>query len=495
MKLLFRTLGIAVLIVACSIAGIAQAPLRTLQNAAAATGNGTAFDVESYGGVNIQITGTFSATITFETTTDGTNWVARKATNVTDEVSATTATAAGEYNVQVAGATQFRARISAYTSGTVTVRARGTSGSIVRRSSGGGGSGTVNSGVGGQFAYYPSTGTTVDDVAGFSYSATADWTLQGTPASGKTGLLLYEPTATASATIQGAPSLLHLHAINNTAFWAIGYSSDATAYEWANYLEDDGGLSFDVDNGTISGLITFYPQGLELQSISSTYYGGIAEVASDQFGLMLTTSTPTSGATFPLTWRDTGITQLAPAAALADGDLAVNHVHLYLNETADSLNVKWKESGGTVFTRPISSLAASNSSSFAKTTDTTLANITGLTRNVEAGRTYTFRAELDTTAAATGGVKFAVSGTATATSINYSGVLLDGTTVLANTRATALGTTVCAVTTSTAGTCTIKGTIVVNAAGTLTLQFAQNASDAGASTVLVNQSLQLIPIG
>ena len=142
----------------------------------------------------------------------------------------------------------------------------------------------------------------------------------------------------------------------------------------------------------------------------------------------------------------------------------------------------------------LTGLAARNSSSFAKTSDTTLANITGLTRNVEASRTYAFTAVIQTTAAATGGVKFSVSGTATATAISYEGVLAGGAVLIAQTRATALDTTVCASTTSTVGTCTINGVITVANAGTLTVQFAQNTSDAGASTVLANQSLRLIPI-
>lgn len=142
----------------------------------------------------------------------------------------------------------------------------------------------------------------------------------------------------------------------------------------------------------------------------------------------------------------------------------------------------------------LTGLSARNSSAFAKTSDTTLANITGLTRNVEASRAYAFRAVLETTAAATGGVKFAVSGTATATSINYEGLLYNGAAVVAQTRSTALDGVVCAVTNATAATCVIEGVIVVNAAGTLTVQFAQNASDGGASTVLINQYLQLIPI-
>ena len=177
----------------------------------------------------------------------------------------------------------------------------------------------------------------------------------------------------------------------------------------------------------------------------------------------------------------------APTSSPADefqlysADGAAGAAEAYIRNEAGELN-------------RLSGLGARNSSSFAKTSDTTLANITGLTRNVEAARVYAFTAVLQSTAAATGGVKFAVSGTATATSISYEGVLVDSGAIVNQTRATALDTAVCASTTSTAGTCTIRGVILVANAGTLTIQFAQNASDGGASTVLVNQYMQLIPI-
>jgi len=142
----------------------------------------------------------------------------------------------------------------------------------------------------------------------------------------------------------------------------------------------------------------------------------------------------------------------------------------------------------------LTGLAARNSAQFDATSTTTFATVTGLSRNVEASRTYAFTAVLQTTAAATGGVKLQISGTATATAISYEGILMDGAVVVAQTRATALDTAVCALTTSTAGTCTIRGVIQVNAGGTLAVQFAQNNSDGTPSSVLANQYFQLIPI-
>lgn len=124
------------------------------------------------------------------------------------------------------------------------------------------------------------------------------------------------------------------------------------------------------------------------------------------------------------------------------------------------------------------------SSQFDKTTNTTLANITGLSQNVMAGLTYIFEAGLWVDADATGGSKYAIAGTATATAIKYDIMLLDeGTdayTIVS--RQTALAGSAGQAGT-TAGFCLIKGMITVNAAGTLTVQFAQNASN-GTSSVL-----------
>lgn len=77
-------------------------------------------DVTGYGSVGLQVTGTFSATVTFEGTIDYQNWVAMP---VLDTAGArqTTATAAGLFTVSTVGVVAIRARVSAYTSGSVTV--------------------------------------------------------------------------------------------------------------------------------------------------------------------------------------------------------------------------------------------------------------------------------------------------------------------------------------------------------------------------------------
>lgn len=118
-------------------------------------------------------------------------------------------------------------------------------------------------------------------------------------------------------------------------------------------------------------------------------------------------------------------------------------------------------------------------------TNTTLANVTGLvSENLLAGKTYVFEATLFVDADTTGGSKYAIAGSATATDIRYYvEMICDATNLnVITSRQTALGGSVgqagC-----TAGLTRISGTITVNAAGTLAVQFAQNAVS-GTSSVL-----------
>lgn len=97
-----------------------------MQSAAVATGNGTAVTCTStengaLSSLTMQVVIVTTATITFEGTIDGTNWIAILATNLTSAAAATTATASGLYRCTVTGLIQARARISGWTSGAVTV--------------------------------------------------------------------------------------------------------------------------------------------------------------------------------------------------------------------------------------------------------------------------------------------------------------------------------------------------------------------------------------
>lgn len=103
-----------------------QHKLVVMQNAAVATGNGTAVEtVEpsdgAYTVLDMHVEGISGDTITFEGTIDGTNWIAVQCENLNSGASATTATADGIYRLVVGGVRQVRARVSTYSAGTITV--------------------------------------------------------------------------------------------------------------------------------------------------------------------------------------------------------------------------------------------------------------------------------------------------------------------------------------------------------------------------------------
>lgn len=129
------------------------------------------------------------------------------------------------------------------------------------------------------------------------------------------------------------------------------------------------------------------------------------------------------------------------------------------------------------------------------TSSTTLVNVAGLTANVLAGGTYVFDAALATTSGASGGTKAAMGGTSTWTSINTTTDSYTASAVAVNTGTTATpGTSIAGSTAANIQTI-IKGTVVINAAGTLTVMFAQNASDGTASVVLANSWLKVTKVG
>jgi hypothetical protein len=94
-----------------------------LQNAAAATGNGTSINLSGMGTMNVAVTGTFVGTVTFEAQDASGAWnaVLVQIQGSTSLVSSTTTT--GVFRCPIGGYSAFRARVSAYTSGAITATA------------------------------------------------------------------------------------------------------------------------------------------------------------------------------------------------------------------------------------------------------------------------------------------------------------------------------------------------------------------------------------
>lgn len=102
-----------------------RASTDTLQNAVGATGNGTAVPMTGFHGLSILVTISATATVTFEGSLDDTNWFAVGMKTAADGVAVVTATATGAFKLPTdMPLSSFRARVSAWTSGTVSVVAR-----------------------------------------------------------------------------------------------------------------------------------------------------------------------------------------------------------------------------------------------------------------------------------------------------------------------------------------------------------------------------------
>ena len=123
-------------------------------------------------------------------------------------------------------------------------------------------------------------------------------------------------------------------------------------------------------------------------------------------------------------------------------------------------------------------------------TTTVIANITGLSVNLTSTGTYTIDAHVVCTGAANAGIKVAFSGTATATSLNASTWAWNGTTLNTMTNITALSSNLAATTTANTDVI-VKGSIVVNAAGTLTLAAAQNVLQASNTTFVAGSTMNV----
>lgn len=129
-------------------------------------------------------------------------------------------------------------------------------------------------------------------------------------------------------------------------------------------------------------------------------------------------------------------------------------------------------------------LAGYNTTDFSKTSDTTLALVTGCSVALQASKRYAISGWVPTTSASAGGIKLALvaSGGLTATYITGEGLVNGGAT--AQTRISGLGSNIANLTGVTAAFVYFYGHINVNVAGTLELHFAQNTSNGTASVAL-----------
>ncbi len=95
---------------------------QVLQSAAAATGNGSTLEFGGMEELAVQVDGTFVGTVSFEGSLDNANWYAVPLQS-SSGAWVSSATAAGMFVTNLAAYPLLRARVSAYTSGSITATA------------------------------------------------------------------------------------------------------------------------------------------------------------------------------------------------------------------------------------------------------------------------------------------------------------------------------------------------------------------------------------
>lgn len=190
----------------------------------------------------------------------------------------------------------------------------------------------------------------------------------------------------------------------------------------------------------------------------------------------------------------------------SQGGLSLHNTATVTTSTTDGSKLYSADSAGgdaNLFVRNeagavnrLSGLTKAVFSQFNQTSSTTLATVPDLEFNVETGRSYAFTVVAYTTSNVAGGIKFAMGGTVTPASIIYeTDVVQSGVMIAPGTsRTTTLATAVGDVTAVTVAKVTITGMIDITTGGTFNVQFAQNASNGSASSVLVGSHMTLKPI-
>lgn len=124
------------------------------------------------------------------------------------------------------------------------------------------------------------------------------------------------------------------------------------------------------------------------------------------------------------------------------------------------------------------------------TSNTSLANITGLSANVVAGQTYIVQGGLQGSANTAAGIKVAFSGTAAMTSSDVNVFAYSTTSLVANTNQTTWGSNILAMT-ATFTNAQLQGTFVVQTSGTVTLAASQNVTQTTATTLTAGTYLEI----
>lgn len=268
----------------------------TLQSAVSATADGKAQPVHGKSTVAFQVTGTFTATVTFQGTIDGTNWVSLQAVPVVGGAVVSTAAAAGIWVASCAGLAQVRATVT-WTSGTsvtVTCLAIDDTSAVPSSSEGPAAAGAAHSGN--PVLIGVSDGTNVRRALG---DALGNQRVAISDASGQFATNMLHPASVDSTSPGGAYGLRVISSMlvqgptnaerlrNNQEGTALASAARTAATNSADLVNYNGGPIHVQVNTTVipSDNFTVTIQGKD--ALSGTYYTILAATAISSTGLVV----------------------------------------------------------------------------------------------------------------------------------------------------------------------------------------------------------------
>ncbi len=289
---------------------------------------------------------------------------------------------------------------------------------------------------------------------------------------------------------------------------AIGYgalfnadAADNTAVGWQSGIAITSGNNNSLFGSTTGGVTTGNQNiviGASCNPPSATANGGMS-IGNIIYG---TGNTSTGGT---VSAGKIGVGIKAPQARLHVQTDAAATVGVIVEGTGTATGdlIEWQDSSANVLSfvdatgwPAWSQGNKSVTTQFDATNTATLATVTGLSVSVLASGIYTFRAVLHVAADTVAGWKTAIAGTATATNVIWQTEAVSDTTnaLAVSARDTTMGNSQSAAADANYFI-TIEGTIKVNAAGTLLVQFAQKtATPVTTSSVLVGSTFMVTRI-
>lgn len=388
-------LGLTLLLAVIVPAQAQQAPPTTTKTLTSATCPGTGCLIvgsAGYGGLGVQVSGTFSATIVFEGIVSGDTtgtYTAVTCTPWNSTTGVTSTTAAGLWGCPVGGLSFFRVRVSSYTSGSAVVTTLKAP-TLARGSGGGGGGGGIGGGIS---QYEIAVGSGTDTITGI--------------APGTSGYVLTSNGAGANPTYQ-AP----------TSGGSPGGANTNIQYNNAGAFGGTAGFIWDGTAVAIGSTPASSMAYLWWQTYPSIYLEQIGIKTPGFIGNAFSATADDASGFFPMRSRGTAA---APTAVQSGDNLGVFEPSGYDGaanfQTSGSFQFRATENFATNHwgTKAILKVTPNNTSSFLSKqyefTDTTFtapggATFSGLTSN-----------GLMTTSGGTGAVSIAVPGTGVLTAL------------------------------------------------------------------------------